>query len=600
LVRRLSAEGSSSPGTKALHSAPKHTRQYEAEVSGLSPDTKYYYAIYDGPERLTPESPDYYFRTLPVPGTDREATIWVAGDGGTGGKIQSAVQQAIIDWNKRHNAELDMFLHVGDMAYTKGLDSEFQGRFFEKYEDTLRNTVCWAAMGNHEGITSKGMDGVGPYYDAYRCPTKAESGGVASGREAYYSFDYGKTHFVVLDSCAETMSKTGKLTPLGEEMMAWLKEDLEKAKCDWLITYFHHPPYTKGSHDSDKQADFESIVMREKYLPLLESAGVDLVLSGHSHIYERSMLINGAYHTPSKAEGVVLDDGDGDPKGDGAYKKSPNRAKNAGAIYVVTGNAGTRLSRKGTIPFMKKIILEHGSVMLNVKGNVLRGTMVNKEGAASDVFELHKVPNTPVPSPISNPKAAPAMPLVRSVPADGTAAEKSDSSKDQKRMPEKFTTLVPTGAKWHYHLGPLPEGWTQPGFNANGWQVGVGGFGYGDDDDATELDMEDHSTSLGIRMEFEIKPGTNLEKVGLGVRFDDGFIAHMNGKEVTRGNVVGSGKQAKAPGNHEASETRFEYYPLKHAAGNLRIGKNVLCIEGHNDEIDSSDFTLDPQVILEN
>jgi hypothetical protein len=67
---------------------------------------------------------------------------------------------------------------MGDMAYTDGKDNEFQRGFFNAYETTLRHTVCWPTMGNHEGHTSRGKDGVGPYYDAYVVPTRGEAGGL--------------------------------------------------------------------------------------------------------------------------------------------------------------------------------------------------------------------------------------------------------------------------------------------------------------------------------------------------------------------------------------------------------------------------------------
>src|SRR5688572_22310185 len=66
-------------------------------------------------------------------------------------------------------------------------------------------------------------------------------------------------------------------------------------------------------------------------MPILEEAGVDLTLTGHSHIYERSMLIDGAYSTPTTARGVVLDDGDGNPAGDGAYLKGAGLQPQAAA-----------------------------------------------------------------------------------------------------------------------------------------------------------------------------------------------------------------------------------------------------------------------------
>ena len=196
------------------------------------------------------------------------------------------------------------------MAYGTGRDNEFQTRFFESYEEILRQSVCWPSMGNHEGHTSKGTTGVGPYYDAYVLPTRGESGGVASGTEAYYAFDHGNIHFICLDSHDLDRKPDGA-------MAKWLKADLEKAKADWLVAFWHHPPYTKGSHDSDKEKDL--VEMRHSILPILEAGGVDLVLAGHSHIYERSMLIDGATSTnATTAETFVLDDGDGDPAGDGS------------------------------------------------------------------------------------------------------------------------------------------------------------------------------------------------------------------------------------------------------------------------------------------
>ena len=76
-------------------------------------------------------------------------------------------------------------------------------------------------------------------------------------------------------------------------MLTWLEADLAANTNEWLIAFWHHPPYSKGSHDSDWE--MELIQMRENALPLLESYGVDLVLSGHSHCYERSYFLDGHY-----------------------------------------------------------------------------------------------------------------------------------------------------------------------------------------------------------------------------------------------------------------------------------------------------------------
>ncbi|MEC8906657.1 MAG: fibronectin type III domain-containing protein, partial [Verrucomicrobiota bacterium] len=184
----------------SLFDAPEGTRQFEAKISNLDSNSTYYYSVFDGKKRLTPKNSSYYFKTHPQPGTKSPLYFWVVGDSGTGGENQAKVHTAMRKYNQVKNLELDMYIHVGDMAYTSGTDGEFSERFFKMYEPTLRNTVCWAAMGNHEGKTSKGENGIGPYYDAYICPKAAEAGGLPSGKEAYYSFDYGKVHFIVLDS----------------------------------------------------------------------------------------------------------------------------------------------------------------------------------------------------------------------------------------------------------------------------------------------------------------------------------------------------------------------------------------------------------------
>ena len=80
-------------------------------------------------------------------------------------------------------------------------------------------------------------------------------------------------------------------------MMTWLAADLADTTANWIVAFFHHPPYTKGSHDSD--TDVELVEMRENALPILEQGGVDLVLTGHSHSYERSFLIDGHYGVSS-------------------------------------------------------------------------------------------------------------------------------------------------------------------------------------------------------------------------------------------------------------------------------------------------------------
>lgn len=367
---------------KKNHTGARNIFQYEVQISGLTPNTKYYYQVLDGTDALTAQQDDnLFFTTSPIPGTDAPVRIWVVGDSGTGDRNQRKVYEAMQGYIAETKRPLDLFVHVGDMAYSDGVNYEFDKGFFNVYTDVLYQTPLWTSMGNHEGRTSRGMTQTGPYYDAYVLPTRGESGGVPSGTEAYYSFDRGRIHFVCLDSHDLDRLSTGP-------MATWLREDLNQADADWLIAFWHHPPYTKGSHDSDLEGQL--IEMRREIMPIMEEAGVDIVLTGHSHIYERSMLVDGAYATPTVAEGVILDDGDGNPEGDGPYRKSAGLHAHEGAVQVVTGHGGAEIGRGGTMPIMREIIVEHGSTILDVDGDTLMGHMINKDGVVRDIFSIVK------------------------------------------------------------------------------------------------------------------------------------------------------------------------------------------------------------------
>lgn len=567
-----------------LHSARPGLVQYEAHIKELTPATRYYYAVYDGDKRLTPEDESYYFETHPLIGKPSPARFWVVGDSGVGREPQTSVHRSMVERVENDGRPLDFYVHVGDMAYSDGKDREFQTRFFEMYEPTLRNTVCWPAMGNHEGHTSQGTLGVGPYYDAYALPMRGESGGLPSGTEAYYSFDYGRIHFICLDSHDLDRKPSGS-------MARWLKADLERSQADWLIAFWHHPPYTKGSHDSDRE--HQLIEMRTHIMPILESAGVDLVLTGHSHIYERSMLMDGAYATPTVAEYVILDDGDGDPNGEGPYRKSSGLNPNEGTVQVVAGHGGANLSRRGTMPVMKRILLEHGSVIIDVDGDTLTGIMLNNEGAERDRFAMVKSGSV-TPTRLANPRVLPPYTRPRS------RDREDDGGQD---IPEDQIVLIDRQTEWHYLAGgrhPASPQWKDFEYDSSDWRTGRAAFGYGYDrkSNVNLSDMEDLYTVVYLRRAFQVENAESAAPVGLVMDYDDAFIAYLNGEEVLRKGVRrGSGENAESIRDHEASG--YRYYPIENGEKLLRTGRNILAIEGHNRSLGSSDFLLDPYLIME-
>jgi hypothetical protein len=218
-------------------------------------------------------------------------------------------------------------------------------------------------------------------------PTHGEAGGLPSGTEKYYSFDYANIHFVCLDSELSDRAVDGP-------MLTWLKADLEANTRDWLIAFWHSPPYSKGSHDSDNIFDnFGNMTeMRSNAVQLLETYGVDLVMCGHSHIYERSFLLHGHYGFSTELEPAMIKDaGDGRPDGTGAYLKpatDPNR--NEGAVYVVAGCSGWATSRTGHHPIMCFDELQTGSLVIDVSGHRLDAKFLRETGAIDDSFSIIK------------------------------------------------------------------------------------------------------------------------------------------------------------------------------------------------------------------
>jgi Calcineurin-like phosphoesterase len=315
---------------------PSSVTEHAFFINSLNAATQYYYRIRTSTDTLIFPSSSIYFKTYPIPGTAAPLTAWILGDCGTGNNDARNVRNAYYDYIGAGHT--DMMLFLGDNAYVDGLDSEYQSAVFQNmYGEKLRNTVSWSCLGNHDGHSANSSTQTGPYYDLFTFPKMGECGGVASGTEAYYAFDYGNIHFIVLDSYETDRS-------VGGPMYNWCEDDLQNTNAYWIIALWHHPPYSKGSHDSDVATELKQ--MRENFLPLFEDYGVDLVMSGHSHSYERTFLLNGHYGLSSSFNSNthtigITGDESGQLEIDDAYYKAPLGPEDGrGAVYVVTGSSG--------------------------------------------------------------------------------------------------------------------------------------------------------------------------------------------------------------------------------------------------------------------
>jgi MYXO-CTERM domain-containing protein len=622
------------PDALDQESSSASATQHEVLISGLSPDTRYYYSVVSGGRVLAGDE-QHYFTTAPPVGSTDKFRMWVVGDSGTGSARQANVRDAMLGYTGA--TPPDIYLHLGDMAYGSGTTSEFSNNFFGMYDEIIRNTVVWPTMGNHEGKSADSVAAVGPYFTAYVLPTGAEAGGVASGTEAYYSFDWANVHFVVLESHQSDRSVSGP-------MLTWLQQDLMAVDADWLIAYWHHPPYTKGSHDSD--AEGALIEMRENALPLLEAAGVDLVMAGHSHIYERSWLIDGGYDTPTVDLASIVDNGDGRLLGDGAYEKSVGTVGNEGAVYVVAGHGGTEVAQQSVEhPLMYFTDKENGSCIIDVEDNRLTLVNVQFDGVANDSFTLVKgyalvlgAPNggellqSEQPLTISwrMVGAAPAAVDIEYSPDGGatwsSVASGVDGDSYDWTLPEEQTdqamirvtgggfsdtsngtfvinadnpdATVPFGSLWKYEDSGTDLGtdWLTLDYDDSSWNEGAAPLGFGDGDEATTITATATVPTYYFRHIVDL-PGEPTS-ARLRVLYDDAVVVWINGVRVFDKNaqlgVVYEAFATKVSKDNELAVVELSLNPMP-----FFDGPNVISVAVKQHPDDTDDLSFDLELLLE-
>lgn len=362
---------------------PTLTTEHEVALSGLTPSTRYYYSIGSSLETLAGGDAGHTFVTAPPAGAAEPFRIWAFGDSGLNNLPQIQVRDAYLTFAGGRRA--DVWLMLGDNAYVLANDLDYQTDLFMIYPMVLRQTVVWPTFGNHEALSANAESQTGDYFSIFTLPAAGQAGGAPSGTEAYYSFDYANVHFVCLNSEMLDLSPSGA-------MLTWLRADLAANAQDWTIVFFHRPPYSKGSHDSDIEGPM--IAMRENALPILEQAGVDLVLTGHSHSYERSYLIDGHYGSSATFDPAVmrLDDGDGAPEGDGPYRKPGDvDHPHAGTVYAVVGTGESNSGGPLDHPAKFRSIGDHaGTLVIDVSGRRLDALFLDEQGGIQDRFTLIK------------------------------------------------------------------------------------------------------------------------------------------------------------------------------------------------------------------
>ena len=193
----------------------------------------------------------------------------VMGDTGTGSSKQKEVAARMIQYYSAFPYEFVLML--GDNMYGGESARDFESKFSEPYKQLLNNQVkFYAALGNHDQTLQKN-------YVNFNM----------NGKE-YYRIKKGNVAFYALNS-----------NYMDKKQVQWLHDELAKDTSEWKVAFMHHPPYSSGGkHGSDDQ-------LREVIEPIFLKYGVNVVLTGHDHFYERIKPQKGIYYFVSGAAGKL-------------------------------------------------------------------------------------------------------------------------------------------------------------------------------------------------------------------------------------------------------------------------------------------------------
>ena len=194
----------------------------------------------------------------------------VIGDMGTGEQPQIDLARQMV--TSRAVFPFEFVITLGDNIYTGSLPSDFEKAFAVPYKLLLDAGVpFYATLGNHDKTNER-------FYKPFNM-----------NGATYYAYKKGNVHFFALDS-----------NYMDPKQTAWIETQLREAgNGDWKICYFHHPLYSSARfHGPD-------IDLRRVLEPLFVKYGVDVVLSGHEHVYERMRPQQGIYYFIEGASGSL-------------------------------------------------------------------------------------------------------------------------------------------------------------------------------------------------------------------------------------------------------------------------------------------------------
>ncbi len=231
-----------------------------ANITGLHPQNEYRYEV------ILNESGYNYVGTFKTLADSDSSKIFFNVIGDTRDDLETYKKIADL----ASSTKPDFVLHLGDLTENEGTLKDWED-FFNAGKSLLSQAPIFPVLGNHDESDK--------YFDFFNIPNN----------KTWYSFNSGPVHFAAVDTYFSAYAP-------GSPQYEWLEKDLLSTKKPWKIVFMHAPPY--GSAGT-------TIEVRDALCPLFEKVGVHLVLSGHDHLYQRS-IVNGINYVVSGGGGSAL------------------------------------------------------------------------------------------------------------------------------------------------------------------------------------------------------------------------------------------------------------------------------------------------------
>ncbi|MBR0413991.1 MAG: metallophosphoesterase [Clostridia bacterium] len=345
-----------------------------AKITGLTPGTKYTYRIGDASKNIWSDP-----ATMETAAGDKSAFSFLFV---TDSQCQTEDQYAdsygkVLADAAEKAPDYKFMLHTGDEV---DYGANMRQWSWTLGQDGIADTTIASVAGNHEPKGTNGTDGIlstafGPSQDTFFAVEHPEQD-VSSG--IYYDYEYNDAHIIVLNS-----NNLNEDNTLSTDQVEWLKKSVEASDKTWNIVAMHKSIYSNASHYDDSDV----VALRKQLSKLMPELGIDVVLSGHDHVFLRSQFM-----TDGKVTGEF---------------NSQNVGKNqAGTVYLINGKAGVKdyklkpdekVKEAFDLDSFTRVDNQNKSSysIVNVDGNKLKVEtyMLSEDGSSSenvDTFTIQK------------------------------------------------------------------------------------------------------------------------------------------------------------------------------------------------------------------